>query len=262
MEKRKMIQIFICCSCFLAVIYGIARLDKVHRRYKGDEVATMAEADQNKIVFAEQRIMYLTFDDGPGQYTQDILNILDQYHIKATFFVTGINSDYAHLLKTIQAEGHALGLHSFTHDYATIYSSVEAYFEDLGKISALVKKETNSIPNLIRFPGGSSNTISQNYSQNIMSKLSKHCENLGYSYYDWNVESGGGNPSLSAEQIYKNVITNVEGKNEVMLLLHDGNENKNTKDALARILKELIRQGWEFRIIDESANTFHHHIAN
>ena len=144
MEKRKMLQIFICCSCFLAVIYGIARLDKGHRRYREEDAAAMAAQEQDNIVFARQRIMYLTFEDGPGPYTQDILNILDDYHIKATFFVTGLNSDYTHLLKTVSAQGHMLGLHSFSHDCAKIYSSVEAYFADLGKISALVKKETNT----------------------------------------------------------------------------------------------------------------------
>lgn len=96
-----MIQICICCSCFLAVIYGIARLDKVHRRYKNDEITTMAEKKSEQEIFTPQRIMYITFEDGPGLYTQDILYILDRYDIKATFFVTGMDQEYTHLLKDI-----------------------------------------------------------------------------------------------------------------------------------------------------------------
>lgn len=258
MEKRKMIQIFICCSCFLAMIYGIARLDKGHRRYKDDEVTTMAQTDQKKQIFARQRIMYITFDDGPGQYTQDILKVLDQYHIKATFFVSGNNSGYTHLIKVIQGEGHILGLHSYSNNPEAVYQNVETYFDDLGKISALVKKETNDIPNIIRFPSPASDTVSQTYSDHIIHKLREHCENLGYSYYDWNVSGKDEDVSLTADQIYQNVINHIQGKEEVMLALHDGNDNKNTPDALERILKELVRQGWEFRVIDETTDTFHH----
>ena len=132
MEKRKMIQICICCSCFLSVIYGIARSDKVHRRYKNDEITTMAEKKSKQEIFTPQRIMYITFEDGPGLYTQDILYILDRYDIKATFFVTGMDQEYTHLLKDIQQNGHAVGLHSFSHDEQEIYRDVDAYFNDLG----------------------------------------------------------------------------------------------------------------------------------
>ncbi len=260
MEKRKMLQIFICCSCFLAVIYGIARLDKGHRRYREEDAAAMASKEQDNIVFAQQRIMYLTFEDGPGPYTQDILNILDDYHIKATFFVTGLNNDYTHLLKTVSAEGHMLGLHSFSHDCTEIYSSVEAYFTDLGKISSLVKKETNTVSDFIRFPLNTDNTESLSYDTAIIAKLHEHCENLGYTYYDWNVDSGDEDPDLTADEIYENVIQKVQGKDKVMLRMHDGNTQKATKEALPRILKELVRQGWEFRIIDDSTETFHQNL--
>jgi len=266
MEKKKMIQIGICCFCFLAMIYGIARLDKGHRKYH-DELTTMAEEDHNKDTQGEasskQRIMYLTFDDGPSEHTREILDILNKYHIKATFFVTGMNADYSHMIHTIQEEGHAIGLHSFSHDYEQIYSSVEAYFDDLGKISALVKAETGTISNIIRFPGGSSNTVSKQYSEGIMTKLSEQCQNLGYAYYDWNADNGDGDASLSADALYENVMKRIQGKDEVMLLLHDGSENHNTLLSLDQTLQELIRQGFEFRIIDKQmTSVFHHHIAN
>ena len=249
MEKRKMIQICICCSCFLAVIYGIARLDKVHRRYKNDEITTMAEKKSKQEIFTPQRIMYITFEDGPGLYTQDILYILDRYDVKATFFVTGMDQEYTHLLKDIQQNGHAVGLHSFSHDEQEIYRDVDAYFNDLGKISALVKKETSDVSKLIRFPMDSSMTVSTKQ-ENMSARLMKHCENLGFSFYNWNVDSEDENPNTSKDQIYKNVIDNIKGKEEVVLRLHDGSDNKNTMLALDEILKELIRQGWEFRILE------------
>ena len=104
------------------------------------------------------KTIYLTFDDGPGEYTQQLLDTLAKYNVKATFFVTDGNSDYRYLLAKEAAAGHTVAIHSETHDYKYIYSSCDAYFEDLNRMSDIITEQTGKRPKLLRFPGGSSNT--------------------------------------------------------------------------------------------------------
>ena len=113
----------------------------------------------------------MTFDDGPSENTDKILKILKKYDAKATFFVTGNNQKYNSSIKKAADQGNTIALHTYTHDYANVYSSTTAYFEDLQKVSDMVKQITGKAPKYIRFPGGSSNTISAQYSQGIMSAL-------------------------------------------------------------------------------------------
>src|SRR5699024_5238173 len=105
----------------------------------------------------KEKAVYLTFDDGPSENTGRILDILKQYNIKATFFVTGNNQEHDDMIKRAFDEGHSIGLHTYTHDYASVYASEEAYFDDLKKISDLVESIIGQKSYLIRFPGGSSN---------------------------------------------------------------------------------------------------------
>lgn len=218
-----------------------------------ESTATMAE---------EKKIAYLTFDDGPSKHTQEILDILDTYKIKATFFVTGSNPDYYDLIKKEDELGHAIGVHSFTHDYKEIYASEEAYFADVDKMNALIQQQTGHTVDILRFPGGTSNTVSRKYSSGIMSTLATAVKEKGYRYYDWNASNGDGNCYFDSSVLINTALKEIRGKNEVMLLMHDGTGNKATVQALPIILKSMISQGYEFRIIDSSTPVVHHHIAN
>ena len=129
---------------------------------------------------SEEKIVYLTFDDGPSANTQKILEILDRYNAKATFFVTGTNQNYNYLIKEAYDKGHTIGLHTYSHDYKTVYSSVDAYFDDLTKVGNMVKDLIGFTPKYIRFPGGSSNTVSRKYTPGILTTLSKEVINRGY----------------------------------------------------------------------------------
>lgn len=208
------------------------------------------------------KIIYLTFDDGPSKNTEEILNILDEYEVKATFFVTGISEEHSAMIGEEAKRGHAVGIHTYSHEYKTIYESVDAYFKDFNKTSDLIKAQTGNTTKIMRFPGGTSNTISKKYSSGIMSELAKQVAEQGYAYYDWNAENGDGNSHLSADTLVRTALASVKGKDTVMMLMHDGGGNKATVKALPVILKSLKEQGFQFRIIDEDTPVFHHHIAN
>ena len=139
-----------------------------------------------------EKIVYLTFDDGPSKNTQRVLDILDQYGAKATFFVVGHDPDHYDMIKKAYDDGNTIGLHSFTHDYAQVYSSEDAYFNDLDQIAQVVNDQIGYVPYLVRFPGGSSNTISEKYCPGIMDVLVNDVPARGYQYYDWNASSGDG----------------------------------------------------------------------
>lgn len=262
MSRSTKWRVFLSCVGFLAFIYAIASLDPGQRKQAQVEISAMAEKQESENV-AETKTMYLTFDDGPSKNTQAVLDILDQYDIKATFFVTGENPEYASMIKTIYERGHRLGMHTYSHKYSALYASVDDYFKDLAQIHDLIQTQTGEDVRILRFPGGSSNTISKNYGNGIMSTLVKEVEAKGYQYYDWNAHNGDGDPGLSADTLNARALKDIKGKSEVMMLLHDGSGNANTVKSLDALLKELIKQGWTFKTIDsQGMSVFHHHVAN
>lgn len=211
------------------------------------------EADDN------EKVVYLTFDDGPSKNTQKVLDILDEYNAKATFFITGQQPEYLSMIKTAYDAGHTIGLHSYIHDYEKVYASVDAYFEDLEKIGEIAKEQIGFVPCYIRFPGGASNTVSRKYTKGIMSKLTEMVQEKGYQYYDWNVSSGDGSKATK-EEIIKQSET--DEYNHIMILFHDAATKDTTVEALPEILKYYQDHGYEFRAIDRNSLIFHHQTNN
>lgn len=207
-------------------------------------------------------VMYLTFDDGPSGNTSEILDILDRYQIKATFFVTAANPGYYDTIQEIYERGHVIGLHTATHNYEAIYTSVEAYLNDLTVISQLVEEKTGNKTPFIRFPGGSSNTVSEKYCQGIMSKLVKEVEKQGYLYFDWNGEIGDATENSRLESIINIGKAQADGVHDVMLLCHDGAGNTPTVQALPVLIEYYQSLGYTFRSIDNKTSGFHHKIFN
>ena len=115
-----------------------------------------------------RRVVYLTFDDGPGPYTAQLLDVLARYGVKATFFVTALNSDYEDMIGRAYNEGHSIAVHTYSHDYRKIYASEEAFFEDFNAMEDVIYRQTGQYTKLCRFPGGSSNTVSQ-FNPGVMS---------------------------------------------------------------------------------------------
>ena len=210
-----------------------------------------ASGNENKIVrkvkVCERNkvgTIYLTFDDGPNSGTTDvILDILKEEGVEATFFVTNRGPD--NLIKREFDEGHTVALHTASHNYATVYASVDAYFSDLYSVQNRVKRITGYESKIIRFPGGSSNTVSRRYSPGIMTTLTKETVNRGFRYYDWNLSSGdaaGGQPT--ADDIYNNVVSNLRHDRVNMVLMHD--IKPYTRDALRKIIRYGKDNGYTF----------------
>ena len=203
--------------------------------------------------------IYLTFDDGPSYLTNDILNILEEENVKATFFVTSAN-EYT---KRAFDNGHALALHSATHDYSYIYSSAENYFNDLNNISNKVNSVIGIKPKIIRFPGGSSNVISRNYNVGIMSYLTMEVVNRGYSYFDWNIDSNdAGSDIYNSDNIYYNVVNNLSHDKTNIVLMHDSSTHSATANALRNIISYGKEYGYTFKVITEDTPAVVHKVNN
>lgn len=230
--------------------------------YAKDNSGNKAKATRSVIVQEKTtgKVIYLTIDDGPSANTPKILDILDKYHVKATFFVTAQCPAYLSYIKTAYQKGHAIGLHTYSHDYDALYASEAAYFQDLQKINEVVKAQTGVNSTIIRFPGGSSNTVSSGV-PGLMTRLSKAVQEKGYQYYDWNAESGDGNSALPASTLIQEARS-FGGGSPLMMLTHDHPGSGASVEALPSIIEYYQSLGYTFKTIDSSVSGFHHGINN
>lgn len=208
---------------------------------------------------SDEKVVYLTLDDGPSQNTQKVLDILDKYNAKATFFVTGAMPEYKDMIKVAYDKGHTIGMHTYSHDYAKVYASVDSYFQDLDQVAQIVKEEIGYVPCFIRFPGGSSNTISASYTRGIMSTLTKEVQARGYQYYDWNGSSGDG-AVRTTEQLVAQATSFHD--NNIVLLSHDSAAKDTTVEALPQIIEYYQSQGYVFKALDLNSYVAHHGVNN
>ena len=216
-------------------------------------------AARPETVMPEDKTIYLSFDDGPGPYTAQLLDILADCGVRATFFVTGKQLQYADCIGRAYREGHAVGVHSYTHDYDGIYASEEAYYADFLACEELICEQTGAHTTLFRFPGGSSNTVSQ-FNAGIMGRLTQRMTDMGYQYFDWNVDSDDALRAFSAEKVFQNVVAGCEGKEVCLVLQHD--VKPQTVQAIRRIIAWGKENGYTFRALDSTSPPFHHPLAN
>ncbi len=182
------------------------------------------------------RYVYLTFDDGPSVYTDDILDILAEYNVKATFFVCGKpDAKYTEIYKRIVNEGHTLGMHSYSHKYSEIYASEEAFKSDLDKLRIFLYETTGVWAKYYRFPGGSSNTVSQV----PITDLINYLDSSEITFYDWNVSAGDDRSGATKDTIYSNIVNNIPKFKHCIVLMHDAADKKSTVDALPGIIEDI-----------------------
>lgn len=208
-------------------------------------------------LYKGQRV-YLTFDDGPSDNTDAILDKLAEYNVKATFFVVmNTDTESVERYKRIVAEGHTLAMHSATHVYSQIYSSMEAYISDVQTLSDYIMEVTGVRPLFYRFPGGSSNTVSDISINDCVEYLEK--ENIVY--IDWNVASGDADSNnVPASVIASNVINGIGNKSDSVVLMHDAKTKKTTVQALDEILQYMADTGINVLPITEGTTPVHHRI--
>lgn len=207
-----------------------------------------------------EKVIYLTFDDGPSIYTAKLLDILQKHDVKATFFLVNTGCDMEHLLHRMVEEGHSIGIHSYCHDFKTIYANDEALMKDIYAMQDKIYDLTGLRTWLLRFPGGGSNTVSRRYCYGIMSRAAKRIKEEGFVYFDWNVDSGDATGCRDMQVIYQNVICGIRGKTSAVVLQHD--VNGCSVKTVERIILWGKENGYVFRGLTEQSPACCHRVQN
>lgn len=243
--------LFLCAVVLLAVC--------VSMQQKAYEVtAQLNETLQASAAAAEEprKVAFLTFDDGPSKNTRQVLDILKENEIHATFFVIGseITPEREELLREMVEEGHSIGIHTYSHKKNEIYRSLESCLEDLQMAADRVCEVTGQCPRIMRFPYGSNNPYMKSFEKEVKEKVQEE----GLVYYDWNVsgEDAVGNPT--SYSILQHIKEDLTRYNEPVILLHDGVSNKLTADTLSDIIAYIKEQGYEFDVLDHKVRDLHY----
>jgi peptidoglycan/xylan/chitin deacetylase (PgdA/CDA1 family) len=193
------------------------------------------------------KIAYLTFDDGPSDNTVKILDTLKENNIKATFFVNG-HPERKEIYQRIVNEGHVIGNHTYSHDYAALYKTIDGFMNDKQKLDDFLYGITGVKPQILRFPGGSNNQVSYNYGgTDFMDRVTKYIKQSGIKYFDWNVSSTDASVTTQDEDtIISEVLKGAKNKKQAIILMHDSNPKTTTALALPAIIKGLKEQGFKF----------------
>lgn len=218
---------------------------------KFEHIETGIDTADNMAQEGDTHKVYLTFDTSPGENTNQILDVLKQYGVKATFFVSGDKSDEAQAVyKRIVEEGHTLGMHSYSNQYSVIYASTEAFEKDYNKLSRYLEKVTGVKSMYYRFPGGSSNEIS-----NVnMAEFVHVLNGKNISYFDWNVSAGDASDNYTVDDVVTNVTKGVVNYKTSVVLLHDQSDKATTVEALGPLIEALQKMEANILPIDEDTN--------
>ncbi len=225
-------------------------------------VPTSASPQQ---VQQKPRTVYLTFDDGPSRNTDALLEVLNEQQVKATFFVTGQNPEYFDCIAKAKEQGHLIALHTYTHNFSSIYSGSTAFWEDIEKLNELIYEQTGEYSNLLRFPGGSSNTVSKRHGGvHIMQTLIAECEQRDIAYVDWNVDTKDAeNGTCDADTIFQRAVRGADQVDgDLVILMHDGTANTTAAQATEQVIQYFRDQGCTFDTLDHMEELVHHHLTN
>jgi len=194
-----------------------------------------------------EKVVFLTFDDGPSRNTVEILDTLKKYEVNATFFLIGENltEDGVAIAKRAVEEGHMLGMHTETHAYEKIYRTVDSFLTDYDRLASRFVEEFGECPAIFRFPGGSYSA----YINPIKEELKTELERRGFMGYDWNVSGEDSVGTPTAASIKKNIFDSIDSQSQPIILLHDSPCSNLTAEVLPEILEKLIAEGYEFRTL-------------
>lgn len=228
----------------VAVVKLNSRVDKIEEgsstKTASNDISNVNANAQSNVIApdgTDKTNVYLTFDDGPSDNTDSILDTLSRYNVKATFFLVA-KEDQASKdkIKRIVNEGHSVGVHSYSHKYSDIYSSLDAFKNDVSSMVNYLEPIIGYKPKLYRFPGGSSNKVTNVDIQDCISYVNSQ----GMKYYDWNVSSGDAvSNAYTADELVENVMKDVLKYKTSVVLLHDANAKGTTAEALPRLIETL-----------------------
>lgn len=222
---------------------------------KYESLQSQLQDIQNMKLSQKSKVIYLTFDDGPSEYTASLLDALKQNQVNATFFVVGTNVDkFPDIVKREYAEGNAVGIHSWTHEYPYIYANQANFFADFNKLKDRLTDMLGVQPTICRFPGGSNNTVSMHYGDpHIMSQVVPQVTAMDIKYFDWNAYDGDadGKPETSA-QVIAHVLAQVPHQKQSVVLCHD--IKKTTVEAMPALIPQLKSMGYTFAVLNKDLN--------
>lgn len=236
----------------------INQIHKDNKKLKSQNKILKSNINRDETLYKDKldntKIAYLTFDDGVSSNTLPILEVLKKYNVKATFFVNG-HPESRNLYKQISDDGHTLANHTYSHDYNNIYASPDNFKKDVKKLDVFLTEITGKKPShILRYPGGSNNTVSHSYGgTEIMNSVIKKMNKDGYKYFDWNVDSSDASAFCQHKhKIIESVLTQSSRTKHPIILMHDLNPKTTTVEALPQIIEGLKNQGFIFDVLSEN----------
>lgn len=239
-------------------LQAILRTDVPGEPAERESAETEEVSQADAVPTVGNRKVYLTFDDGPSANTAELLDILAEYNVKATFFVTGKNKEsYGDIYRRIVEEGHTLGMHSYSHEYSRIYASLENFREDIETLQDFLYRETGTLSKFYRFPGGSSNKVSKT----DMGELIDYLNTKDICYFDWNISGGDATSTpVDSDRIVNNVMSDVKSHQVAVVLLHDAADKHSTVEALPELITKIwaMNDGTQILPITEETMPIRH----
>lgn len=234
--------------------------DDQGRRSTAVRRVEVVPVEMPEIVMPPEKTVYLTFDDGPCGYTEELLDVLKKHNAKATFFVIG-NKGRVDLIKRAYEEGHSIGVHTYTHEYAKVYKNEQAFFDDFWKTQEVIKEQTGSYTRIFRFPGGSGNTASRR-NKGIMTRLTKIMEDMGYRYFDWNISAGDSSgKGYTSSSVKSRVIGGLRTHTDFAVVLQHDIHLASVR-AVDGILTWGEQNGYTFLPLDLTSPVMHTKVQN
>lgn len=224
-----------------------------------DDIAQAKDKKDTPPVSDPGKTAYLTFDDGPSEFTPRLLEILNKNSVKATFFVSFQGEDTPEKRKILMREaeeGNSIGIHSWTHDYFSIYANEENFKKDFQKMRGIIRDATGMDPKISRFPGGTGNSVSiiASCGETIMPRLLRDVEAMGVKPFDWN--AGGQDAELpypTTRQLIRDIVSEADRRDNPVILLHDTHQF--SIDAVQEIIQSLRVKGYGFKALDPRSPT-------
>ncbi|MNW34757.1 Peptidoglycan-N-acetylglucosamine deacetylase [compost metagenome] len=242
---------FVLCTAILWILMSILSYEQVIARSQADTSLLQSgrsTASEPSVKGASARradsgTVYLTFDDGPGKYTGQVLDILQQYHVQATFFVLGEHAVRSpEVIRRMAEEGHVIGNHTYNHSYEELYRDFREFWNQIKRTESIIHSVTGERPTLVRAPGGTYGHFDDVYYSLL--------DQAGYTVVDWNVDSGDSRRSgVPAQEIVHQSIQGITERGDKVVLLHDGGARGETVKALPRIIEKYQAAGYSFAVL-------------